>query len=84
MGGLVPREAFRMPFLCLGVVMVALEGHVSFSTTAARNWRLLWGILKYRLQVLFLANTALIREVGGCGGHRRFPMNGDVQRGLPR
>lgn len=60
-------------FLCLGVVMVALEGHVPVSTTAARNWRLLRSFLKYRLQVLFLANTALIIEMGGYGGHCRFP-----------
>ncbi|MDP5168548.1 hypothetical protein [Pseudomonas syringae] len=60
-------------FLHLGFVVVALEGHVPISTTAARNWRLLKGFLKYRLQVLSLANTALILEVGGCRGHRRFP-----------
>lgn len=58
--------------LCLGFGVVALEGHVSVTATATWNRCFLRGFSEHRLQVLFLANTALVLVVGGNDGHLRF------------
>ncbi|KAG0758969.1 hypothetical protein G6F24_009417 [Rhizopus arrhizus] len=61
---------------------MALVGHVPIPATAARNRGLLGGIRKHRLQVLFLADAALVLVVGGAGGHRRFPLRGQLRPAL--